>query len=139
MKLFVYCPEEFYESNSPQWEKALLIANQTKLPIASNIKGFSELQEPTVVSVPDKKFVDVDESVKSGFIHKIDITDEFCVFDGVVEAIFTASNGETYVCRPIVKEQHGVKFRTRHEEQGTYKVVVMNNNMAYLERLFTVV
>ena len=139
MKLFVYCPGQYYEQNCPQWEKAINLSKQSKLPIVTNIEDFIHLDSPSVVSIPDQKYSNVDESVKSGFVHRIDITDEFCDFSPDVIAEFTSPDGSIYQEKPILKELHRVQFRTRHLNKGKYRFAVRLNNLNYMEGCFTVV
>lgn len=139
MKLFVYCPEQYNgKEGSPEWESALQLSKNAKLPIVSNIDKFQELKAPQIVSVPEKSFFDVDEIIKLGFIQKIDITNEFYDIDSSVAAYFTDATGKMYEHKPTVKETHKAKFRVRHYQNGLHTVVVRDKNYVYLESTFTV-
>lgn len=139
MKLFVYCPSEYYgKEDSPQWQKACSISKKYKLAVVSNIDGLEHLEVPQVIAVPEKRCHDIDEKVNSGFVHKIDITDEFCEISKESFARFVDPDGLVYEEKPILVEKHKLKFRTRHSKKGTYKVIIVNNESDYLESGFEV-
>lgn len=139
MKLFVYCPSEYYgKEESPQWQEACSISKKYKLAVVSNIDGLEYLQTPQVVAIPEKRYYDIDETVNSGFVHKIDITDEFCEMTKDSFARFVDPGGLICEQKPILVEKHKLKFRTRHNKKGIYKVIIVNNQSDYLESEFEV-
>ena len=139
MKLFVYCPSEYYgKEDSPQWQEACVVSKKHKLAIVSNIEGLEHLLNPQVVAMPEKRYRDIDETVNSGFVHKIDITDEFCEMSKESFARFVDPDGLIYEQKPILVEKHKLKFRTRHSKKGIYKVIIVNNESDYLESGFEV-
>jgi hypothetical protein len=139
VKLFIYCPNDFYEKNeSLEWQESNALSKKYKLPVVSNIDGFDNIEIPQVVAIPEKQYYDIDDTVKLGFIHKIDITDEFCEMNGDVFALFTNPDGLIYQEKPIVIEKHVLRFRTRQSQQGKYKVIIMNNGIEYMEAYFEV-
>ena len=140
MKLFVYCPSKFNKlEGSEEWEKALNLSRQSKLPIVSNIKDFEYIQEPKVIQVPEKSFFSIDKKTQAGFIHRIDITDEFFEMDESVTAFFLHEDGSSYEHSPIVREKHKIKFRTRHKKPGKYTVKVQGIKNKYLEDSFEII
>ena len=139
MKLFVYCPSEYYgKEESPNWQEACSISKKYKLAVVSNIEDFSHLTLPQVIAIPEKKYSDIDENVVSGFVHKIDITDEFCETNKSPYAIFTDPEGLVYEEKPVLAEKHKLRFRTRHTKKGTHRVVIMINGLNYTESVFEV-
>lgn len=140
MKLFVYCPAEYYEKyDSEEWVLANNLSKKSKLPIVTHIDGFDSISIPQIVSLPEKKYYDIDKTVKSGFIHKIDITDEFHEMGKNIIARYTDPDGFVYDKLPIVKEKYKVKFRDRHQKKGLYKIVIIDNGINYIEDQFEVV
>jgi hypothetical protein len=139
VKLFIYCPSEHYgKEESPEWQEACNISKKHKLSIVSNVDDFSHLTSPQVIAIPDKKFQDIQETVKSGFIHTIDITDEFCKMNKNPFAVFVDPDGLIYEQKPILVEKHKVRFRTRHTKKGQYKVKIIVNELNYTESVFEV-
>lgn len=140
MKLFVYCPEQYSnQPDSPEWEFALDLSKNSRLPIVSNIETFKHLEKPQVISVPEKQIYDIEKTVKCGFIHSIDITDEFCEIQKSIVACFTHEDGGTYQEAPIIKEKHKAKFRVRHYKSGEYTVIVRDEQKEFINDSFRVV
>lgn len=140
MKLFVYCPERYYnKKDTVEWQQAIKLSNHAKLPIVSHINGFSDLTVPQIISMPEKRIYDVDKVVKSGFIHRVDLTDEFNEMGVSISAYITNELGHEYTNPPTIRELHKVKFRMRHYSVGKHTVVVKDDNRIYLEETFNVV
>jgi hypothetical protein len=140
VKLFIYCPNEHYgKEESLEWQEACNTSKEHKLAIVSNIEDFSHLTSPQVIAIPEKKLQDIDETVKLGFIHKIDITDEFCEMNKNPFAVFVDPDGLTYEELPILVEKHKIRFRTRHAKKGEYRVRIMINALSYTDSVFEVI
>lgn len=140
MKLFVYCPEQYSnQENSPEWQVALELSKNSKLPIVSNLDVFKHLTKPQLVSVPEKKSCNIQKVVESGFIHSIDLIDEFHEIDKSLVACFTNKEGITYQEVPILREKHKAKFRVRHNQKGEHLVIIRDSQREYANDSFEVI
>jgi hypothetical protein len=139
MKLFVYCPEQYSnQEDSPEWQIALELSKDSKLPIISNLKIFEHMDKPQLVSIPEKQICDIQKVVESGFIHSIDLINEFYEIDKSLVACFTNKEGVTYQEAPILREKHKAKFRVRHNQKGEYTVIIRDSQKEYYSGSFEV-
>jgi len=93
-----------------------------------------------IKSFPEDEFSDCMDEVKAGFIHVVDITDEFIDFPKDIHMVVTDINSCSQSITPIVVTHHSLRFRSRFNTLGLHRFhIVDNNSEIYYQGEFTVV
>ena len=125
MKRFIHVPSALILENGEIPSKAIDLAKKTMLSIQVG-EDDDKYTDICIVSVPSKKMVEIQSTVKSGYVFCIDITDEFVFFKRDARLIATSESGEIVVTKPSVRQVHSLRFRSRYVSLGNweYKVTV---------------
>lgn len=80
-----------------------------------------------ILSFPEDEFTDCMDEVKSGFIHMVDITNEFIDFPKdthmeVMDLTFSAQK-----INPVVITNHSIRFRSRFNTIGLHKFCIVDD------------
>jgi hypothetical protein len=131
VKRFVYVPHNLHDGENPP-QKALEMAMDSCLSIVlgSEDDGIhSDLI--TFAAMPEHRFLDAPEQARVGYVHMVDITDEFTVFcnDARMEYVL---NDESFTLKPRLRETHKILFRPRFESVGTVRYSIINCGTEYL-------
>jgi hypothetical protein len=118
MKRFVYIPAEMLGDEGAN-KRAERLSADSRLSIRSGFFGDGiEKTDVSIISTPEQSIYSCDESVKYGFIHSFDITDDFIEFNKNTVMRAKYSNGTELLFKPVVCEKHVIRFRSRHDVQG---------------------
>ena len=111
MKRFVYVPVDTAKDGIPESAKKLAKDSQLSVRLGSADDGISASQIG-IISTPERIEVDCKPSVNAGFIHSIDITNEFVSFD-TSTFLEVFDEGRFKVFKPRLREKHVFRFRVR--------------------------
>ena len=105
-----------------------------------SIRIEEDIDRICIKSFPEDDFVDCMDEVKAGFIHVLDITNEFIDFPRDTHMVVTDSGFCSQKIKPVVFTKHSLRFRSRFNTQGLYKFIIANNQgEAYYQGDFTVI
>jgi hypothetical protein len=139
MKRFVYVPSHLGDDKSLEEAKKLSHESKLQIMVGTEDDGISQ-SSICIIAMPSKKSFLCDGTVESGFIHSIDIEDEFLLFDESIHLVASSPSGEIIHISPKLREKHLARFRSRFYEPGKYSFVCQNNNKEiYFEGSFEVV
>lgn len=92
-----------------------------------------------IKSFPENNFSDCMDEVKVGFIHIVDITNEFVDFPRDTHMVVTDLNSYSQAIKPMVITNHSLRFRSRFSALGLHRFVIVDNNETYYQGEFTVI
>ena len=126
MKRFVYVPVDMTQDGIPEFAEKLAKDSQLSVRLGALDDGISASQIE-IISTPEKLEVNCAPSVSAGFIHSIDVTNEFVSFD---TSTFLEVFDEGYfkVFKPRLREKHVVRFRTRFLTPGAKVFSIRSEN-----------
>lgn len=118
MKRFVYVPAGVVK-NGEIPEEALLLSQDSRLSvrIGSDHDGVDK-KEIGIVSFPEKNSIFFEPSVKLGFVHSLDVNNDFVTFNETSVLKLVYADGEEKKFKPSLREKHVLKFRSRHYVSG---------------------
>ena len=139
MKRFVYIPHEI--KGEASLEQAHKLSESSSLQILSGTEGDGIGGDSVrIVAIPTKQSFVCDETVKQGFIHSIDIQDEFVDFSKGIVLRITSPRGEVTEVKPKMQETHFIRFRNRFNEPGIYSFYCIDSTGAiYYDGNFEVI
>lgn len=132
MKRFVCVPSNM--GGVP--DEAIKLSKESQL----SIRVEEDIDEICIKSFPEDDFTDCMDEVKAGFIHMVDITNEFVDFpkDTHMKVMDLTFNSQTI--KPMVITKHSLRFRSRFNTPGLHKFcIVDNSNEVYYKGEFVVV
>lgn len=131
MKRFVYVPEHLHNGGDAPIE-ALELADKSCLSIRLGESGDGISSEIiTFISVPEHRYIDVPQYARVGYVHMVDITDEFTSFCADAYMAYSL-NGESFTVKPRLREVHKMLFRPRFLTAGTVSFAVINCGSEYI-------
>ena len=140
MKRFVYIPHHLLENNPEAIAEAQFLAKDAQLSVREGSVGDGIGKNSVcIISVPEFSFCHVDETVDSGFILSVDITNEFVDMSCGVKMEITSPSGIRKTFKPAVLERHVAKFRERFNEVGRHEISVSSKYDKLLVSSFEVV
>ena len=93
-----------------------------------------------IKSFPEDEFTDCMDEVKAGFIHALDITNEFIDFPKDTHMKVMDLNFQSQTIKPMVITKHSLRFRSRFSTPGLHKFCIVNSlNEVYYKGEFIVV
>lgn len=127
MKRFVYVPVEMViRGNVPQQALDLSMESTLSIRIEEPCDGI-DIKEIHIASFPDIDIIDCQPVAKLGFIHSIDLTNDFVNFNKTAVLKIKHSDGTEQVVKPRLQEKHILKFRSRYDSCGTKDYYIEND------------
>ena len=120
MKRFVYIPWNITNENNEAEKLAKLSGLQIRY--GNKEDGIFD-NKISIISTPEVNNTEFKQTVKTGFIYSIDMTNEFVVFNKKTTLRITGKNG-TEVFVPRLRENHVIRFRARILTPGKKTFVV---------------
>ena len=122
MKRFVCVPSSLVNGDVP--EEAVRLSEESHL----SIRIEDDLEEICIKPYPDIDMVDCMEEVEEGYIHKLDITNEFVDFTPdthlqVVDLEFCVQK-----IKPVIITKHTIRFRSRFYVKGLHVFCIVNDS-----------
>lgn len=115
-------------------DEATKLSKESQLSIRIE-EGIDKL---CIKSFPEDEFTDCMDEVKSGFIHMVDITNEFVSFSKDAHMIVMDLSLSSQKIKPIVATNHSLRFRSRFSTLGLHKFCVVDNNTTHYQGEFIV-
>ena len=132
MKRFVCVPS----SMGAMPDEAIKLSKESHL----SIRMEDGIDRICIKSFPEDEISDCADEVKAGFIHRIDVTNEFIDFPKDTHLEVTDLNCSSQSIKPMVKTKNSLMFRSRYFTLGLHKFrIVDNNSKVYYEGEFTVI
>jgi len=117
-------------------EEAIQMSKESQL----SIRIEEDVDKICIKSFPEDEFTDCMDEVKSGFIHMVDITNEFVDFPKDTHMVVVDLNSESHKVKPMVITNHSLRFRSRFTTPGLHKFcIVDSSNEVYYKGEFVVV
>ena len=132
MKRFVCVPLSLTEHEMP--EEAKRLSEESQLPISIS----EEYTHIFIGSVPETFAIESPDSIESGYVYWLDVTDEYNNFLKNVFIVCKSSDDE-YKFFPTVKEKHILRFRFRIFKKNKYNYEIWNNDTMLYEGRFEIV
>ena len=132
MKRFVCVPSSM--GGVP--EEAIQMSKESQL----SIRIEEDVDKICIKSFPEDEFTDCMDEVKAGFIHMVDITNEFINFPRDTHMAVMDLSFSQQTIKPMVITNHSIRFRSRFNTLGLHKFcIVDNDNQVYYKGEFTVI
>lgn len=132
MKRFVCVPSSM--GGVP--DEATQLAKESQL----SIRIEDDIDSICIKSFPEEDFSECMDEVKAGFIHAVDITNEFINFPRDIYMLVTDINSHSQKIKPMVITKHSLRFRSRFTTLGLHQFhIVDNNDETYYQGEFTVI
>jgi hypothetical protein len=117
-------------------EEAIQMSKESQL----SIRIEEDVDKICIKSFPEDEFTDCMDEVKSGFIHMVDITNEFVDFPKDTHMVVVDLNSESHKVKPMVITNHSLRFRSRFYTPGLHEFcIVDSSNEVYYKGEFVVV
>jgi len=117
-------------------EEAIQMSKESQL----SIRIEEDVDKICIKSFPEDEFTDCMDEVKSGFIHMVDITNEFVDFPKDTCMKIVDLDFSFHTIKPIVATKHSLRFRSRFSTLGLHKFcIVDSSNEVYYKGEFIVV
>ncbi len=126
MKRFVYVPPNMMGENVPQEAINLSSESQLSIRIGDEDDGISK-DKIAIVSFPDIDVITCEPSVKLGFVHLLDYTNDFVDFNETTVLKIKNTDGTEQITLPSLRENHKVRFRSRFYSAGTKEYFIETN------------
>jgi hypothetical protein len=105
-----------------------------------SIRIEEDIDRICIKSFPEDDFSDCMDEVKLGFIHVLDITNDFIKFPKDIHMVVTDLESYSQIIKPMVFTEHSLRFRSRFSALGLHKFsIVDNNDGMYYQGEFVVV
>jgi hypothetical protein len=120
MKRFVYVPHQ--KQDEASLNEAKILSNESRLQIMHGQQDDGiDSESVCIIAIPVKQKFTFDQCVKSGFIHSVEIIDEFNKFDKEAKMLVTTPSGKILEYKPRLSEKHLLMYRNRFNEIGNYR------------------
>ena len=120
MKRFVCVPSSI--GGVP--DEATRLSEESQL----SIRIEEDIDKICIKSFPEDDFADCMDEVKAGFIHIVDITNEFVDFPRNTHMVVTDLDSYSQAIKPMVITNHSLRFRSRFYTLGLHKFSIVDNN-----------
>ena len=137
MKRFVYVPPNMMGENVPEEAINLSSESQLSIRIGDEDDGIPK-DKIAIVSFPDIDVISCEPSVKLGFIHLLDYTNDFVDFNETTVLKINNTDGTEQITLPSLREKHKVKFRSRFYSSGTKEYFIETNHKTIISGKFEV-
>lgn len=105
-----------------------------------SIRIEDDIEKICIKSFPEDEFTDCMDEVKAGFIHMVDITNEFVDFPKDTHMLVMDLKFESYKIKPMVITKHSLRFRSRFNTLGLHKFCIVDqDNKTYYQGEFIVI
>jgi hypothetical protein len=105
-----------------------------------SIRIEEDIDKICIMSFPEHEFTDCMDEVKAGFIHMVDITNEFVDFPKDTCMKVTNLYADCQIVKPMVVTKNSLRFRSRFNTLGLHTFsIVDNTNKIYYEGEFRVI
>ena len=105
-----------------------------------SIRIEEDIDKICIMSFPEDDFADCMDEVKAGFIHMLDITNEFIDFPKETHMKVMDLSFSPQTIKPMVITNHSLRFRSRFSTLGLHKFcIVDNDNEVYYKGEFIVI
>ncbi len=132
MKRFVCVPSSM--GGVP--DEATELSRKSQLAIRME-KGIDKI---CIMSFPENDIADCMDEVRAGFIHKVDITNEFVDFPKDTHMEVMDLNFFTQIIKPTVRTKNSLMFRSRFSTLGLHQFrIVDSTTEVYYEGEFIVI
>jgi hypothetical protein len=112
--------------NVPQEAINLSSESQLSIRIGDEDDGISK-DKIAIVSFPDIDVITCEPSVKLGFVHLLDYTNDFVDFNETTVLKIKNTDGTEQITLPSLRENHKVRFRSRFYSAGTKEYFIETN------------
>ena len=112
--------------NVPQEAINLSSESQLSIRIGDEDDGISK-DKIAIVSFPDIDVISCEPSVKLGFVHLLDYTNDFVDFNETTVLKIKNTDGTEQITLPSLRENHKVRFRSRFYSAGTKEYFIETN------------
>jgi hypothetical protein len=137
VKRFVYVPPSMMGENVPEEAINLSSESQLSIRIGDEDDGIPK-DKIGIVSFPDIDVISCEPSVKLGFVHSLDYSNDFVDFNENTLLKVKHSNGDEQITKPSLCEKHKVKFRSRFYSSGTKEYFIETNQKTIISGKFEV-
>lgn len=120
MKRFVCVPSSM--GGVP--DEAIKLSKESQL----SIRIEENIDKICIMSFPEDDFTDCTDEVRAGFVHMVDITNEFINFPRDTHMIVTDLDSYSQAIKPMVITNHSLRFRSRFHTLGLHKFSIVDNN-----------
>lgn len=122
MKRFVCVPSSLVDGDVPK--EAKILAQESQL----SVRIVDDVEEICIKSYPEVDIVDCMDEVRKGYVHIIDVTNEFVDFtsDAHLQVVDLESNVQKI--KPVLATKHTLRFRSRFNVEGLHDFCIVNNN-----------
>lgn len=87
-----------------------------------------DIDKICIKSFPEDDFTDCMDEVAAGFIHMLDITNEFIDFPRNTHMMVTDLNNYSQTINPMVITKHSLRFRSRFNTLGLHKFCIVDTD-----------
>jgi hypothetical protein len=112
--------------NVPEEAINLSSESQLSMRIGDEDDGISK-DKIAIVSFPDIDVITCEPSVKLGFVHLLDYTNDFVDFNETTVLKIKNTDGTEQITLPSLRENHKVRFRSRFYSAGTKEYFIETN------------
>jgi hypothetical protein len=117
-------------------DEATELSRKSQLAIRME-KGIDKI---CIMSFPENDIADCMDEVRAGFIHKVDITNEFVDFPKDTHMEVMDLNFFTQIIKPTVRTKNSLMFRSRFSTLGLHQFrIVDSTTEVYYEGEFIVI
>lgn len=92
-----------------------------------SIRIEEDIDKICIKSFPEDELADCMEEVKAGFVHALDITNEFIEFPKDTHLVVLDLDSKLHTVTPVVLTKHSIRFRSRFNVLGVHKFSVVGN------------
>lgn len=132
MKRFVCVPSSM--GTTP--DEAIKLSKEYQL----SIRIEDGIDKICIKSFPEDEFSDCMDEVKAGFIHMVDVTNEFIDFPKDTHMEVTDLNFSSQNIKPTIRTKNSLMFRSRYLTLGLHQFrIVDSNTKVYYEGEFKVI
>lgn len=115
-------------------DEATKLSKESQLPIRIE-EGIESI---CIKSFPEDSFTDCMDEVKAGFIHIVDVTNEFIDFSKDAHMVVMNLDLVSQKIKPMVTTNHSLRFRSRFNTLGLHKFCIIDNNTTHYQGEFIV-
>lgn len=122
MKRFVCVPSRLVDGDVP--EEAVKLSQESHL----SIRVEDDIEEICIKAYPEVDMVDCMDEVQAGYIHSIDITNEFIDFASDTHLQVVDLEFHVQKIKPVIITKHTIRFRSRFYIKGLHVFCVVNDS-----------
>ena len=117
-------------------EEATELSRKSQL----SIRIEESIDKICIKSFPEDEFSDCMDKVKAGYIHKVDVSNEFIDFPKDTYMEVTDLNFSSQIVKPTVRTKNSLMFRSRFSTLGLHRFRIVDSTAeVYYEGEFIVI